>query len=295
MRAMVLSSVARACFVCLVLIARDAECWKNRDVSRQQALAALQKVGQQVSKITQQSVSCKVVAVGDGWGQHHLCDFNITAPCMFWSFGISTDYSFDTQLVAHGCNGHAFDPSISMNPQLSDGLKFFQLAADMLTPEEKVPHFDYASLPLLMKTLHIDELTVLKIDCEGCEYALARDILRSHRQFFEHIDQLAVELHLSDKFLRSEQHVLSLGTLFYLLQQADLKLADAKFSGLDPLDETGALILNPQDILVSRVNLATICCLHVYEDVTSHMLFVLLAAASIWVSSVVKCNEHGTK
>jgi hypothetical protein len=53
------------------------------------------------------------------------------------------------------------------------------------------------SMPGLRRWLGHERVTILKADCEGCEYSLARDVLEEDPDFFQHIDQFTVEVHYS--------------------------------------------------------------------------------------------------
>merc|ERR1711923_316962 len=80
-----------------------------------------------------------------------------------------------------------------------------------------------ASVPALKKSLGIEHLNVLKMDCEGCEYALARDIVRDDPTFFDHVDQFAVEIHYAREWLNDDETFYYLGLLFKLLSDAGFR------------------------------------------------------------------------
>ncbi|KAK9918881.1 hypothetical protein WJX75_007780 [Coccomyxa subellipsoidea] len=84
-----------------------------------------------------------------------------------------------------------------------------------------------ANVPLLARALSIEKLQVLKMDCEGCEYALADDILKHDELFLDKVDQFAIEVHTTAMIAKTRDHALALGRLYHLLQEAGLELVHA--------------------------------------------------------------------
>ena len=80
----------------------------------------------------------------------------------------------------------------------------------------------------MLKVLNKSFLNVLKLDCEGCEYALAREISLTNPHFFEKVGQFALEIHVSKFWITDKEHEHGLGILFYLLEQAGLKIFHAE-------------------------------------------------------------------
>lgn len=186
---------------------------------------------------------CDAKEYGKGWGGHTLCNLTGRLPvnCTFVSFGISNDYSFDTDLAEnHGCSGFAFDPSVTYSTQLGKNLIFLQIGANLYPPSH-FTHFSggfaLASVPLLMKSLNVRDVNILKMDCEGCEYALAEDVLSSDPHFFHRVDQFALEIHVSKAWVKSKEYGVQLGKLFVLLEKAGLELAHVALTPCHPTDE----------------------------------------------------------
>ena len=93
------------------------------------------------------------------------------------------------------------------------------------------------TVPGLKKFLRHDRIDVLKTDCEGCEYALAQDILLEDPGFLRKVDQLAIEIHVSPKWLKTETHAHHLGMLYSLAKDSGLKLVETVFGGCHLDDE----------------------------------------------------------
>eukprot|EP00890_Picochlorum_soloecismus_P006466 jgi/Picsp_1/6820/NSC_04159-R1_hypothetical protein VOLCADRAFT_115955 [Volvox carteri f. nagariensis] len=75
------------------------------------------------------------------------------------------------------------------------------------------------------------------MDCEGCEYSLAKDVAFEDPSFFKKIGQFAVEIHVSKVWLNSTEHLYSLGRVLQYLEEAGFRLAHSAIGGCAPLDE----------------------------------------------------------
>lgn len=200
-------------------------------------LQSLRSFSQQIEAGVAPSINCDVTKFGDGWGAHILCNRAPAPdqPCNFYSFGISTDYSFDTDLATRwNCTGFAADPTIVHPSLLHSQVTFHSVAAKMLTPSQFTVT---SSMPALKKWLGHDFIDVLKMDCEGCEYSLAKDVWFEEPDFFNHVGQFAVEMHTSRAWLKTQEAVYSLGRLFYMLDKAGLVLQDAEITGCARIKE----------------------------------------------------------
>ena len=179
---------------------------------------------------------CSTIEIGHGWGVHHLCN-TVPDNCTFYSFGISEDYSFDIHLAEnYSCQGFAADPTITHPSKLHSNITFHQIGAKMLRAEQDQKWFS-TSIPSLMKWRRDERIDVLKMDCEGCEYSIAKDVCLESPQFFESVGQFAVEIHMSKVWLNSSEYIFSLGKLFQALDEAKLKLAHSSIRGCAPADE----------------------------------------------------------
>lgn len=80
------------------------------------------------------------------------------------------------------------------------------------------------SMPKLRFFLGVEHINIVKLDCEGCEYALARDMLREDPDFLKHVDQISIETHVSKAWLTTREQMYYLGMHFALLEEAGFVL-----------------------------------------------------------------------
>lgn len=181
---------------------------------------------------------------GKGWGGHALVENVSTGrppgsagPCIFYSYGISIDYSFDEELARDwGCHGFLFDPSIVYPASMAHGMRFFYLAAPLLDSDHQRPCLEArkcalpaeASPPRVMALFGHSWISVLKMDCEGCEFALARDVAAADPTFFSRVGQFAVEVHVPRTFLKGGMELHFLGLLYHMLSAHGFELVQAK-------------------------------------------------------------------
>jgi hypothetical protein len=175
------------------------------------------------------------VQMGKGWGAHYLLNQKPNEPCVFFSYGISHDWTFDSQLAMDwNCEGLLFDPTINHPPVMQPGnLKFARKGAPILGGNS----FEVISPVKLRKELKYERVHVLKMDCEGCEYALIKDVAQEDLNFFDRIDQFSVEIHLSTKWIRSNEHINNLGLLYHVLFSAGFELIHKDITHCAPEDE----------------------------------------------------------
>ena len=164
--------------------------------------------------------------------------------CVFYSYGIARDYSFDDHLArAWECKGFLFDPSVVHPALLPASLHFFHLAAPLLSdgPDcfsdpggrkcRGLAEWIAVSPPQVMSFFKHPHIDVLKMDCEGCEYALARDVAAIDPAFFTRVDQFALEVHASRFWAKSPLHEHYLGLLYHMLFDAGFALEHAQVGG----------------------------------------------------------------
>lgn len=213
-------------------------------LSRNDVLSILNGTGADIRRsrdgASPQHAGCNVKSFGSRWGGHALCEVPPSLPCNFISFGISKDYSFDEAVAKQwGCRGFALDPSVTHPAEIVKGkVLFIQAAASTLPSAEQNMWLLTTTVPSLRKWLDISGLAVLKMDCEGCEYALARDVQQQEPDMWSKVDQFAVEIHVSKKWITSFEHLHNLALLFKQLADAGFTMLHApKGTGCAPSDE----------------------------------------------------------
>ena len=87
----------------------------------------------------------------------------------------------------------------------------------MLNQEDIEKDWTVMSPVVFASSMNLKRIAVLKMDCEGCEYALYKDVMAHNPTFFQKIDQFAVEFHLSRKWLKGRMEAVELGRLLVLL------------------------------------------------------------------------------
>lgn len=156
-----------------------------------------------------------------------------TAPCHVIAIaGVQSDYSFDVAVAkTWGCTGFAADPTVVHNSTLHPGVTFHNIAANSpWASTQAADKWISTSVPALRTWLRHDRIAVLKMDCEGCEYSLAADVLAEDPAFFTRVDQFAIEVHWSRMRMKSKAEMYALASLFELLDNAGLKLMHANLT-----------------------------------------------------------------
>jgi hypothetical protein len=158
-------------------------------------------------------------------GSHMLCGPPPPEPCFFLSAGINDDPSFDLQLAdAWGCRGIALDPTIDHNSHLHPKVTFHNIGLNTMGENDEKKNkkggedWWYASVPGAAKFFGMDYVDVLKLDCEGCEIALARDILTEDPTFLDRVGQLTIEIHASKAWINTKEQLYYFGLLFALVR-----------------------------------------------------------------------------
>mmetsp|Transcript_20576 Transcript_20576/g.22986 ORF Transcript_20576/g.22986 Transcript_20576/m.22986 type:complete len:347 (+) Transcript_20576:250-1290(+) len=173
-------------------------------------------------------------------GAHFLCEPKPIQPCFFLSAGIRDDTTMDIALADQwGCRGISVDPSIDHNSHLHPLVTFHNIAlntingnVDMLDADRNdINHWLYASVPSLTNTFGVDYIDVLKLDCEGCEMAFPRDLLREDPYFLKRVSQITLETHISRIWVDTREQLYYLGLNFALLEEAGFKLIVANVFG----------------------------------------------------------------
>lgn len=158
-------------------------------------------------------------------GSHMLCDPPPPEPCFFISAGISDDYSFDVALADEwGCRGIALDPTIDHNSHLHPKVTFHNIALRTLGANEQRrkrrggEDWWFSSVTASAKYFGMETVDVLKLDCEGCEFAFTRDVLAEDPKFLDRVGQLTIELHTSKAWMRTTEQLYYFALLFALVR-----------------------------------------------------------------------------
>eukprot|EP00548_Thalassiothrix_antarctica_P001697 CAMPEP_0194138098 /NCGR_PEP_ID=MMETSP0152-20130528/7947_1 /TAXON_ID=1049557 /ORGANISM="Thalassiothrix antarctica, Strain L6-D1" /LENGTH=310 /DNA_ID=CAMNT_0038835431 /DNA_START=134 /DNA_END=1066 /DNA_ORIENTATION=- len=182
---------------------------------------------------------------GEG-GEHMACGPK-PDPCKFISFGIRDDPSFDIQFSeSWNCRGFAGDPSITHPSKLSPAVTFHNIGLKLLRPniEQKRDPADewiLASLPSIRQFLGWDYVDLIKIDCEGCEVAMARDILLEDPSFLNNIGQISIETHATKTWVNGTEELYYYALMFALLEDAGLKLIWSDKFGCGKYERDGCM------------------------------------------------------
>lgn len=221
--------------------------YKSYFLNNSDDLSALREFAKEINTLPNKQSEiekfCLLRKIGRGWGAHYLCTygedltriFSLYGNCYFLSFGISTDFSFDRELGAEpfNCKGFAFDPTVDHPANLTNNIVFLKAAAHSPVLVKEWSSF---SVPGFRNLIN-HPLFVLKMDCEGCEYVLAYDILQDDPSLLERLQQLNIEVHTPKSFLKTENDVYGLGRLYRLLQLAGFQLIHIDDGRCHPAEE----------------------------------------------------------
>lgn len=189
-------------------------------------MQALVRLRDDIAQLHGRTAPCRPIEYGKGYGSHMLCDHFTTDDfsCYFLSFGIEKDYSFDKMLhEKRNCTGLGLDPTTDYPSELTPGVSFMKVGAN--TPRNwKHPNWEYWGVPTLRIKKFDHPLFALKMDCEGCEYSLAHDIIQDNPNFFATVLQFNFEVHLPKAFASKDQHIYDLGRLFRLIYLSGMEL-----------------------------------------------------------------------
>lgn len=209
---------------------------KSYSFSHEDDLEALRKVVHDTKYLPLVRKICRPVDYGSVYGAHKLCNLFPTEQfhCHFLSFGIERDYTFDEALHKKmNCSGVAYDPTVSLPEQLLPGVKFIRAGAN--SPNRR-PDETYFSVSRIRKE-YGHPVFALKMDCEGCEYSLAPDILADDPNFFLSVLQFNFEVHLPRSFASRDEDIYNLGRLFRLIYLSGMRLVHVDGGQCGPADQ----------------------------------------------------------
>jgi len=182
-------------------------------------------------------------------GEHMVCGPQPTnGECHYLSFGIRDDPSFDNEFAkAWNCRGFAGDPSVDHPSHLNPLVTFHNIGLTMLRPtyrDRKIdPKDDWilASLPQVRELVGWDYLDLIKMDCEGCEVSMARDILAEDPSFLDKVGQISIETHATRTWVNSTEELYYYALMFPLLEDAGFKLIWTSVFGCGKYEHDGCM------------------------------------------------------
>lgn len=156
--------------------------------------------------------------------------------CGFLSYSwLEKDVKFDTNLAKdYNCSGVVHNPTlIDTSPVEGVNITFKQMGAPvlMIGGTEGGPQFEVQPPTEAGKVFNDSQISVLKMDCQGCEYAIASNVLKDDPKFFHKVDQFALRAHVDKRFLATQEHLHEYNRLLQLIDEAGLKLMDARLTG----------------------------------------------------------------
>lgn len=211
------------------------------------ALGSLRKISEQIH--SKHTPSCQVVSFGEtDFGRHEICDRTYPSDCVSLTYGVQTEYTFELDVNRRlGCTVFALDPTVNHKAELAPGVYFLKWGAPS---NSTARHIGSSQDWFLMSPARLSSLvarhkkiSILKMDCEGCEYFLYDDVIREQPDFFTTVDQFAIEIHFSISLgLSSLDRLYSLGQLFNLLERSCMKLEHWSITHCAPEEESSGLL-----------------------------------------------------
>jgi Methyltransferase domain len=188
------------------------------------------------------------------WEEQALCVDDLRLQqnsCLVYSFGIHTSWEWEEKVARlFGCDVHAFDPTMNHPSQLAPGVTFHKLGLQATGTNMSATHSDLyspidvdklLSLEQIMTRLGHDnrKLSVLMLDCEGCEWGVLRQFMCSKNNYsvMASVDQIVVEMHFQKNLgLLNEADVLGAAQAVVCLEQARWSITSIEKSGIDKED-----------------------------------------------------------
>lgn len=150
--------------------------------------------------------------------------------CLVYSFGVWTEWGFELDMGRLGCEVHMFDPTVTLSANITDRVFFHKwgLFGGSIN-ESASAHFTHEIFGKVEGEMkQLDEiksilghrgrdLSILKIDCEGCEWESLGN-MEPHEHPLRLVKQLLIEFHVSVTLGMNTSHQVDLmGSTFDVL------------------------------------------------------------------------------
>lgn len=201
--------------------------------------------------------SCELLGLGDNeYGRHDICAVAETVKkCTAITYGVENEYTFELKLRERfGCDVFALDPTVNHPAELARGVYFLKWGAPSAWLNRKESAYIIVS-PVEFAALVApgEHIQLLKMDCEGCEFEIFRDVLEFDPTWFERVRQVALEVHLSKSLgLDSIKALYGFGHLLQLLEKSGHELQHVRITNCDISDESSGVMPQLLDMGFAR-------------------------------------------
>ncbi|KAL9189220.1 hypothetical protein ACHAXT_011710 [Thalassiosira profunda] len=177
-------------------------------------------------------------------------------PCLVYSFGIAGSVEWERKMSSQlGCEVYAFDPTSNFGERVAPGVKFYPIGLKgagndgtdvSATHSEMYGAIDPSKLRTLGEIVRMfghenREIDVLRLDCEGCEWSVLKELACSGES--RHVRQLMVEFHFQKNLgLASDEDVQVAADAINCLEEERWGIVSMQKSGCGKLD---ALYIDP--------------------------------------------------
>jgi hypothetical protein len=152
----------------------------------------------------------KMSGISTTEAEWELCEQWVRSPisngsCLVYSVGSRNIYQTEKGIAAAGCEVFMFDCTVNLNQNVAPNLTFYPWCVGDAETElqigdgknAKAEGKVFKTLPQILRELgHADrELTVLKMDCEGCEWSALASLGKENPHVLDTLRILLMETH----------------------------------------------------------------------------------------------------